>query len=43
MRGWIEAQRALAARQPRRYASFDDAYQRMLEANPHLSATRPGT
>jgi pimeloyl-ACP methyl ester carboxylesterase len=37
MRGWIEAQRSLAARQPRRYASLDDAYRRMLEANPHLS------
>ena len=38
MRGWIETQRSLAARQPRRYASLDDAYRRMLEANPHLSA-----
>ena len=37
MRGWIEAQRSLAARLPRRYASLDDAYRRMLEANPHLS------
>jgi pimeloyl-ACP methyl ester carboxylesterase len=38
MRAWIEAQRALAARQPRRYPTLDDAYRRMLEANPHLSA-----
>jgi pimeloyl-ACP methyl ester carboxylesterase len=38
MRAWIEAQRSLAPRQPRRYAALDDAYQRMLEANPHLSA-----
>jgi pimeloyl-ACP methyl ester carboxylesterase len=38
MRGWIETQRSLAARQPRRYATLDDAYQRMLGANPHLSA-----
>ena len=38
MRRWIEAQRSLAARQPRRYATLDDAYRRMLEANPHLSA-----
>jgi pimeloyl-ACP methyl ester carboxylesterase len=38
MRGWIGAQRALAARQPRRYATLDEAYERMLEANPHLSA-----
>ena len=37
MRGWIEAQRSLAARQPRRYPTLDDAYHRMLEANPHLS------
>ena len=38
MRGWIGAQRSLAARQPRRYATLDEAYERMLEANPHLSA-----
>jgi pimeloyl-ACP methyl ester carboxylesterase len=38
MRTWVETQRSLAARQPRRYANVDDAYQRMLEANPHLSA-----
>jgi len=38
MRTWIDTQRSLAARQPRRYASLDDAYTRMLEANPHLSA-----
>lgn len=38
MRSWIDTQRSLATRQPRRYASLDDAYQRMLEANPHLSA-----
>ena len=38
MRSWIETQRSLAARQARRYATLDDAYRRMLEANPHLSA-----
>jgi pimeloyl-ACP methyl ester carboxylesterase len=38
MRAWIEAERSLAARQPRRYPTLDDAYQRMHEANPHLSA-----
>jgi pimeloyl-ACP methyl ester carboxylesterase len=38
MRAWIQTQRSLAARQPRRYATLDDAYRRMLEANPHLSA-----
>ena len=40
MRTWIETQRSLAARLPRRYATLDDAYRRMLEANPHLSAER---
>jgi pimeloyl-ACP methyl ester carboxylesterase len=40
MRRWIATQRSLAARQPRRYATLDDAYQRMLEANPHLSAAQ---
>ena len=40
MRMWIDAQRSLAARPPRRYATLDDAYQRMLEANPHLSADK---
>ena len=38
MRSWIQTQRSLAARQPRRYPTLDDAYRRMLEANPHLSA-----
>lgn len=37
MRGWIGAQRSMAARLPRRYATLDEAYRRMLEANPHLS------
>jgi hypothetical protein len=38
VREWIGAQRSLAARQPRRYATLDEAYERMLEANPQLSA-----
>jgi pimeloyl-ACP methyl ester carboxylesterase len=38
MLAWIHAQRSLAARQPRRYVTLDDAFRRMLEANPHLSA-----
>jgi pimeloyl-ACP methyl ester carboxylesterase len=38
MRAWIHTQRSMAARQPRRYATLDDAYRRMLDANPHLSA-----
>src|SRR5579885_2626794 len=29
MQGWIAEQRGLAARQPRRYASLDDAFKRM--------------
>src|SRR4029079_8699348 len=40
MGAWIQMQRSLAARQPRRYATLDDAYRRMLEANPHLSAEK---
>jgi pimeloyl-ACP methyl ester carboxylesterase len=36
-RDWIQAQRSLAARIPRRYASLDEALQRMQQANPHLS------
>jgi pimeloyl-ACP methyl ester carboxylesterase len=37
MRTWIEAQRGLAARQPRRYESIKDAVARMQAANKHLS------
>jgi pimeloyl-ACP methyl ester carboxylesterase len=36
-REWIQAQRALAARIPRRYATLDEALARMQQANPHLS------
>ncbi len=38
MRGWIEEQRALSGRQPRRYATVEDAYARMQAANAHLTA-----
>ena len=38
MRTWIEAERALAARAPRRYATLEEAYERLQEANPHLRA-----
>lgn len=38
MRAWVDAQRALAARQPKRYAAIDDAVTRMRDANPHLNA-----
>ena len=36
MREWIDRQRELSARTPRRYKSLDDAYKRMQEENPHL-------
>ena len=35
---WIREQRVLAGRMPRRYASIADAFHRMQEENPHLSA-----
>lgn len=37
LRRWVEAGRALSGRRPRRYATLDDAFERMKEANPHLS------
>jgi pimeloyl-ACP methyl ester carboxylesterase len=37
MRAWIDAQRAYAGRQPHRYATVEEAYARMQEANRHLS------
>jgi len=38
MDDWISEQRGLAGRMPRRYASIEDAFRRMQEENPHLSA-----
>jgi pimeloyl-ACP methyl ester carboxylesterase len=35
---WVREQRALAGRLPRRYASIEDAFKRMQEENPHLTA-----
>jgi pimeloyl-ACP methyl ester carboxylesterase len=35
---WIREQRGLAGRLPRRYASIEDAFKRMQEENPHLTA-----
>ncbi len=35
---WIREQRALSARLPRRYPSIEDAFRRMQEENPHLTA-----
>jgi len=40
MDDWIQEQRALAGRLPRRYASIEDAFRRMQEENPHLSAAQ---
>jgi len=40
MSEWIDSMRGLAGRLPRRYASLDEALERMREANPHLSAER---
>jgi pimeloyl-ACP methyl ester carboxylesterase len=41
MRRWIEEQRALAGRLPRRYPSIEEALKRMQEANRHLSPDQP--
>jgi pimeloyl-ACP methyl ester carboxylesterase len=40
MTRWIAEQRALAARQPRRYATLDEAFERMQAENRHLSAAQ---
>lgn len=37
IRDWIDQQRALAGRHPRRYASIEDAFARMQEENRHLT------
>jgi pimeloyl-ACP methyl ester carboxylesterase len=37
MQRWIDEQRGLAGRMARRYASIEDAFKRMQEANQHLS------
>ena len=37
MQKWIEEQRGLSGRLPRRYASIEEAFRRMQEANRHLS------
>jgi pimeloyl-ACP methyl ester carboxylesterase len=37
MRAWIDEQRALSGRLPRRYASIEDAFRRMQEENKHLT------
>jgi pimeloyl-ACP methyl ester carboxylesterase len=40
MDAWIREQRMLAGRMPRRYASIEDAFKRMQEENPHLTAAQ---
>lgn len=37
LKEWIEANYSLASRIPKRYGTQEEAYQRMQEANPHLS------
>lgn len=37
MRKWVEAQRALSRRQPRRYGTFEEALTRMALQNAHLT------
>jgi pimeloyl-ACP methyl ester carboxylesterase len=37
IRAWIEDMRGYAGRQPRRYASIEQAFARMQQANPHLT------
>ena len=37
---WIREQRVLAGRLPRRYATIEDAFRRMQEENPHLTAAQ---
>lgn len=38
MKNWIEQTRKVSGRLPKRYASLEEAYERMQEANKHLSA-----
>ena len=38
LRAWVETTQSLADRQPKRYDSLEDAYQRMQQANPQLSS-----
>ncbi len=40
MRTWIDEQRAMSSRQPRRYACVEEAFERMMQENPHLSPER---
>ena len=40
MREWIEARHTMSGRLPRRYASIDEALQRMMAENAHLTTDR---
>ena len=40
MREWVDSSRQLAGRLPKRYATLEEAYQRMQLTNPHLSPDR---
>ena len=40
MRAWVDEQRGLAGRLPRRYPSIEDAFKRMQNENKHLSAAQ---
>jgi len=40
IRDWVTNTRQLAARAPRRYPTWNEAYERMLQANPHLTPER---
>jgi pimeloyl-ACP methyl ester carboxylesterase len=37
MRGWVDEQRTLSGRLPRRYATIEDAFKRMQDENKHLT------
>ncbi|HAK63100.1 MAG: alpha/beta fold hydrolase [Pseudomonadota bacterium] len=40
VRGWIKELRDASGRQPRRYKTVEEAYERMQKENPHLSPER---
>jgi pimeloyl-ACP methyl ester carboxylesterase len=40
MTDWLDGQRRLSARQPKRYATIDEAFQRMHAENKHLTAVQ---
>jgi pimeloyl-ACP methyl ester carboxylesterase len=37
LRNWVQRGREMSGRTPRRYGSLEEAFERMQEANPHLS------